>query len=671
MIPKASTSNPDVKRLLLDYVDDGKETSFRQLVFHYSSLIYSSALRRTSNADLAEEVTQKVLTILARKARVLADHPSLTGWVFQTTRLEAVKALRSEARRSAKHQAFASEPSITDDMNSDRVWERALPCLDQCLDQLPEREREVLLLYFFEKKKHREIASVRKTSVSASKMQLKRGLERLSDLLSKRGVSVPVKTLSAGLAIQFAASSPVKAASILTVNALSSAPSVSTGSLLSNTFVTMSTTKKSIMVAMFIAACSSVPALYQAEEGRELREELHSLGEKQSQSYQLADRPRPRSLSRRGRTVRDILSGSKVGFDVSKFLHELSVGRNTRSTAKIMRALLPVAAMEKEEVENLMKEIQAHDGSLTQKVIALQILSVVATSMEQHRPEVLLESLIRAKAEWGEYYDVFSPWVKKDAEAALRWFRKKERSGELFAEGSSASDRESILRHILGSLVTQNPQSAIALYHEESQQTHGLGRGLILGLLKGGHVELAKETIREEELPSRQLVLLRAAGLKMSEVGDRHPNEVLEALQEVVDHPNLNRVAHEIAVGADHLPFEERFLWLKDHADEDQLKHAVSSMIARGLKGTGKQHVIEEAAEWAATQPVGEVRDWSYGALCQSCMSHERFEEAHAHALKIVDADSQKFALKHLAGVWGRVNPDEARKALPDEFSQN
>ena len=59
------------------------------LVSNLGDLVYSSALRRTQNSQLAEEIAQNVFAILARKADSLRRHPSLTAWIFETTRLEA------------------------------------------------------------------------------------------------------------------------------------------------------------------------------------------------------------------------------------------------------------------------------------------------------------------------------------------------------------------------------------------------------------------------------------------------------------------------------------------------------------------------------------------------------------------------------------------------------
>jgi DNA-directed RNA polymerase specialized sigma24 family protein len=96
--------------LLAAYLEAGRsESAFVALVDRVAGLVLSSALRRTGNAALAEEVAQNVLAVLARKAAALRSHPNLSAWIFRTTQLESARAMRSEYRHTRKIAAFAFE----------------------------------------------------------------------------------------------------------------------------------------------------------------------------------------------------------------------------------------------------------------------------------------------------------------------------------------------------------------------------------------------------------------------------------------------------------------------------------------------------------------------------------------------------------------------------------
>src|SRR5665213_1039282 len=90
--------------LLRQYVRQNSEEAFAALVTRYVNMVYSAALRKTGNPAAAEEITQAVFIILAKKADELSRHDALTGWLYQTTRLTAGNFLRAEIRRARREQ---------------------------------------------------------------------------------------------------------------------------------------------------------------------------------------------------------------------------------------------------------------------------------------------------------------------------------------------------------------------------------------------------------------------------------------------------------------------------------------------------------------------------------------------------------------------------------------
>ena len=90
--------------LLKEYVEHGSEEAFATLAARHINKVYSIALRHTGNAHHAEEITQAVFVLLARKSRQLSKRVILSGWLCRTARLSAVTFVRSETRRSRREQ---------------------------------------------------------------------------------------------------------------------------------------------------------------------------------------------------------------------------------------------------------------------------------------------------------------------------------------------------------------------------------------------------------------------------------------------------------------------------------------------------------------------------------------------------------------------------------------
>ena len=94
----------DDMRLVREYAARQSESAFATLVSRHTNLVYSAALRQTRDPQLAEEVTQAVFIILARKAASLGEKTILTGWLYRTAGYVSSSALKRERRRQHREQ---------------------------------------------------------------------------------------------------------------------------------------------------------------------------------------------------------------------------------------------------------------------------------------------------------------------------------------------------------------------------------------------------------------------------------------------------------------------------------------------------------------------------------------------------------------------------------------
>jgi RNA polymerase sigma-70 factor (ECF subfamily) len=200
---------PSDEELLDTFVKSGNEQAFRFLAERYSGLIFHTALRSLNDRMLAEDVAQRVLGVLAKKAsQVARSNASLPAWLHRTTILEAKSARRSESRHHRKKEALMRAPNHSSDQD-DSVWQDALPHLDAAIDTLPEADRHVLLLHFVNELTFPEIARRVGKSAAAVQKQSRRALENLQRILGKRGVTLSLGILTAGLTTEMVKAAPV------------------------------------------------------------------------------------------------------------------------------------------------------------------------------------------------------------------------------------------------------------------------------------------------------------------------------------------------------------------------------------------------------------------------------------------------------------------------------
>jgi len=145
----------DDMELVRRYAQDKSEEAFATLVSRHVNLVYSVALRQVRDPHLAEEITQTVFTILARKAGSLSSRTVLTGWLYRTTRYASMKALTLRRRRQDREQEAHMQSQC--DLTEADAWKEIEPLLESAMAQLGEQDHNALLLRYFENRSSRAL----------------------------------------------------------------------------------------------------------------------------------------------------------------------------------------------------------------------------------------------------------------------------------------------------------------------------------------------------------------------------------------------------------------------------------------------------------------------------------------------------------------------------------
>ncbi len=111
----------DDSSLLRQYSENHSEEAFASLAARYVNLVYSVALRHTGDPSAAEEITQAVFIILAKKAAQLRHAKALSSWLFQAARLTANNFMRSEARRHRREQEAHMQSVLNETPNRSKL----------------------------------------------------------------------------------------------------------------------------------------------------------------------------------------------------------------------------------------------------------------------------------------------------------------------------------------------------------------------------------------------------------------------------------------------------------------------------------------------------------------------------------------------------------------------
>jgi RNA polymerase sigma factor (sigma-70 family) len=172
------------EELMAAYVA-GDGAAFRALFERYAVVLYRMVRRRLGNDEDARDIVQQTLLHMHRARRDFRSDSRLRPWLFTI----AMNLVREHYRRKGrKPEELVGEELKATDRSSVLAPTQAeenerLARVRAALASLPEQQREVIELHWFEDSPYEEIARIVGASVAAVRVRAHRGYERLRKIL--------------------------------------------------------------------------------------------------------------------------------------------------------------------------------------------------------------------------------------------------------------------------------------------------------------------------------------------------------------------------------------------------------------------------------------------------------------------------------------------------------
>ena len=166
---------------LIERAKRGDSEAFSRLVERYYSTIFRVAYKWCGDQTDAEDIAQEVCVKLGRAIRGFKGTSAFSSWLYRVT-LNTVRDFQRASQRrvqSVAAMALVAEteyvPDMETDMTGDQLW--------AAVRDLPEKQRDAVLLIFGEEMSHKQAADVMDCAESTVSWHIHEAKKRLKGLL--------------------------------------------------------------------------------------------------------------------------------------------------------------------------------------------------------------------------------------------------------------------------------------------------------------------------------------------------------------------------------------------------------------------------------------------------------------------------------------------------------
>ena len=190
-LPNQQTDAEDAG--LLRAVARGDESAFARVYDRYSPILLGLLLRILRSRAEAEDVLQEVFLQVWQQARSFDESRGRAfTWLVTLARSRAIDRLRAvdsrerAAQRSAEDGAAPAVAPASSWADEEAIRAERAEAVRDALGELPEEQRQVLVLAYLEGVSQSEIATAKNQPLGTVKTRTRAGLKKLSDSLRSR-----------------------------------------------------------------------------------------------------------------------------------------------------------------------------------------------------------------------------------------------------------------------------------------------------------------------------------------------------------------------------------------------------------------------------------------------------------------------------------------------------
>lgn len=182
----AGATDQSWEALLIAVAQTSDREAFTRLFAHFAPRVKSYLLRLGSSPSQAEDIAQETLALVWRKAGLFdAAKANASTWIFRIARNQMIDRIRRRQRPELDPNDPLLIPDAEPSPDKQAAKREDIKAVRAALAELPEKQREVIMLSFFEEDPHPAIAQKLNLPIGTVKSRIRLALARLDTLLDR------------------------------------------------------------------------------------------------------------------------------------------------------------------------------------------------------------------------------------------------------------------------------------------------------------------------------------------------------------------------------------------------------------------------------------------------------------------------------------------------------
>ena len=171
-------------RQLLDLIRTNKESGFRSLMHQFQEQTYWHIRRMVTSHEDADDVVQNTFIKVFRNLDKFKGDSKLYTWIYRIATNESITFLKKKNRRYSE-SIDGSESNIENNLVADPYFDgnHVQILLQKAIVALPEKQKAVFNLRYYDEMSYNDISEILQTSVGALKASYHHAVKKIEAYL--------------------------------------------------------------------------------------------------------------------------------------------------------------------------------------------------------------------------------------------------------------------------------------------------------------------------------------------------------------------------------------------------------------------------------------------------------------------------------------------------------